>query len=231
MNNVVPLDGVHPRVCGEAADRLGDGRGIGGPSPRVRGSHTRTSSSSPPSGSIPACAGKPSRSSCARSPAGVHPRVCGKAARKRCRQRPARGPSPRVRGSRECAYRRGLDVGSIPACAGKPLLRPTAWRWRRVHPRVCGEASSVRATVSCSRGPSPRVRGSPSRVLEIGRPPGSIPACAGKPETGRGEPDMSEVHPRVCGEAMWKVRFAQPIEGPSPRVRGSPTRQLIVHQR
>ena len=75
--------GVHPRVCGEAADTADGAAGFRGPSPRVRGSHLglpsagirvhdwgpsprvrgsparRGRASAWVTGSIPACAGKP----------------------------------------------------------------------------------------------------------------------------------------------------------------------------
>ena len=72
-----------------------------------------------------------------------------------------------------------------------------------------------------SRGPSPRVRGSPERGRDVVQPRGSIPACAGKP--GRMPPPApcSRVHPRVCGEATLTRPGLGRAPGPSPRVRGS----------
>ena len=91
-----------------------------------------------------------------------------------------------------------------------------------VHPRVCGEASFVVPGRVAHPGPSPRVRGSLEARIRLEVDEGSIPACAGKPRsyarTGRG----SEVHPRVCGEAVRARTGPDRVTGPSPRVRGSP---------
>ena len=173
-------------------------------------------------GSIPACAGKPRRRSAPATSRRVHPRVCGEATLVILSSRGHPGPSPRVRGSltRPPEGRRGR--GSIPACAGKPAPPITIWRVRRVHPRVCGEASTRAGSPRATPGPSPRVRGSPICIGALAGVRGSIPACAGKPFNQLIWIEPDKVHPRVCGEAskctMRRVRRA----GPSPRVRGSP---------
>ena len=135
---------VHPRVCGEAGITVDTGESKTGPSPRVRGSPDLGGARAPDFRSIPACAGKP----CGRSRAGghirsipacagkprlpasvvaqhrVHPRVCGEAHWSPASSRRKSGPSPRVRGSPQVLQHAGLKAGSIPACAGKPLLSP-----------------------------------------------------------------------------------------------------------
>ena len=113
----------------------------------------------------------------------------------------ARGPSPRVRGSRR--------------------LRVSAEAATRVHPRVCGEAIALEPIPLPDQGPSPRVRG--SRRLRARHDPrvGSIPACAGKPSHQTSRRSSPEVHPRVCGEAQRGHPGSISSSGPSPRVRGS----------
>ena len=132
--------GVHPRVCGEA---LYTDKGVFvamGPSPRVRGSRAQRQAAVRRNGSIPACAGKP-RARTAPSPSRrVHPRVCGEACFQLGERGTQRGPSPRVRGSREDRLRREVPSGSIPACAGKPPRTGAGVGGGGVHPRVCGEA-------------------------------------------------------------------------------------------
>ena len=71
-------------------------------------------------------------------------------------------------------------------------------------------------------GPSPRARGSRSRRSPRSRRRGSIPACAGKPVTGRSWLDFMRVHPRVRGEALYTDHKITSVTGPSPRARGSP---------
>ena len=74
---------------------------------------------------------------------------------------------------------------------------------------------------------SPRVRG--SRAADaVGRcQPGSIPACAGKPSRPPTRNPAGRVHPRVCGEALGEIAEASDCQGPSPRVRGSPTASAL----
>ena len=175
----------------------------------------------PRSGSIPACAGKPSRAATGTSGAWVHPRVCGEARWQGATCSTRAGPSPRVRGSPGLADGQQQRVGSIPACAGKPTWPATATTFRRVHPRVCGEAVTASRQRRLAYGPSPRVRGSREveRAKQVAH--GSIPACAGKPSCTPRASGGRAVHPRVCGEAfMTRIDVTLPL-GPSPRVRGS----------
>ena len=76
---------------------------------------------------------------------------------------------------------RRLRVGSIPACAGEPLVPvvyPLAWR---VYPRVCGGTPTPAMTDPTHGGLSPRVRGNlDDGALDV-LPGRSIPACAGEP--------------------------------------------------
>ena len=197
-----PPTTVHPRVCGEAALRAPVLRKAPGPSPRVRGSRLRPASCASSTGSIPACAGKPSGSASSRRQGWVHPRVCGEAYAGNTSIGIPMGPSPRVRGSprhRPCA---AADVGSIPACAGKPAAGFFGMSPSPVHPRVCGEAHCDADVQAVERGPSP--------------------ACAGKPRAAMRRSTRRRVHPRVCGEASMAYSVTEVGVGPSPRVRGSP---------
>ena len=115
---------VYPRVCGGTSGSYTPGISSRGLSPRVRGNPNHQPPVDDAVGSIPACAGEPSSSSSPITIGWVYPRVCGgtsatiAAASKRC------GLSPRVRGNRMEQMRMQMDVRSIPACAGEPLLHP-----------------------------------------------------------------------------------------------------------
>ena len=222
---------VHPRVCGEAGGPvqwLIRGRG---PSPRVRGSPAWLGETRPVEGSIPACAGKPVTPASRRHGATVHPRVCGEALGQHRANLAREGPSPRVRGSPYWRILRAPEDGSIPACAGKPNGTTARQGRRRVHPRVCGEATYRRTRQSAMAGPSPRVRGSHCQRRTVGNNHGSIPACAGKPYDDRVARLRHRVHPRVCGEAVTTVWPACAPPGPSPRVRGSLCPRRTDHRR
>ena len=217
----MPMEPVHPRVCGEAVSLRMIFVLASGPSPRVRGSRPTASTCALMAGSIPACAGKPGATPSQSRRSGVHPRVCGEAPAADVDAWSNDGPSPRVRGSREVTNIQHLRRGSIPACAGKPRSHRHQGYRVRVHPRVCGEARVGRVVQQPLDGPSPRVRGSRSCQPRDRVSPRSIPACAGKPRTSRTRNHRCRVHPRVCGEAVDQLLKLELDRGPSPRVRGS----------
>ena len=137
----------------------------------------------------------------------VYPRVCGGTRKRPGCSWPPTGLSPRVRGNPSSFLRGGRMRRSIPACAGEPpsalsraechavevyprvcggtsLLRhqPNG-RWSEVYPRVCGGTLSRPDTAITRRGLSPRVRGNLPPAWDWWPSPGSIPACAGEPDT------------------------------------------------
>ena len=131
------------------------------------------------------------------------------------------GLSPRVRGNRQGESRRECEVGSIPACAGEPPPRRRGRGCGRVYPRVCGGTSWRPPSGPTGRGLSPRVRGNPGvAAIDAGRG-GSIPACAGEPDTATTACSASRVYPRVCGGTLDDVERCQEYGGLSPRVRGN----------
>ena len=115
-----------------------------------------------------------------------------------------------------------MDRGSIPACAGEPAPPLASPCVIGVHPRVCGGAIRKDGAGRAGEGPSPRVRGSLGPDTFDQDIFGSIPACAGEPRQSTREARRSGVHPRVCGGAGVALLLGDLLEGPSPRVRGSP---------
>ena len=113
---------------------------------------------------------------------------------------------------------------SIPACAGNPDLRIDPSYRPAVHPRVCGEPVRHLRRYLPLPGPSPRVRGTPSRPRASRPCPRSIPACAGNPRPASDAIKRPGVHPRVCGEPHFRLPLSGRRSGPSPRVRGTPGR-------
>mgnify|MGYP007019887150 CR=1 FL=1 len=91
------------------------------------------------------------------------------------------GLSPRVRGNPEQGNHVSIKIGTIPACAGEPLL-PSFGRISCLdYPRVCGGTCLASGRPFPLKGLSPRVRGNPVGPAPVGTGEGTIPACAGEP--------------------------------------------------
>ena len=186
-------------MCGgtsQVAAVVGVSEGL---SPRVRGNHFSPASFAAEGRSIPACAGEPRGVSSGLSQRKVYPRVCGGTRGARTREPTTRGLSPRVRGNRAVHGEQAGPVGSIPACAGEPRPRKWEQRWLAVYPRVCGGTADTSPLGHTGKGLSPRVRGNPSAAPHRFASPGSIPACAGEPNSRVMRGAGARVYPRVCG--------------------------------
>ena len=133
---------VYPRPCGETAIWSTATRCFEGLSPPMRGNREEIPAHGVPSGSIPAHAGKPNRASRSHGECWVYPRPCGETVRERLSRLDEWGLSPPMRGNRPQAVIEHGDAGSIPAHAGKPLLKAVPAKAFRVYPRPCGETSS-----------------------------------------------------------------------------------------
>ena len=180
-----------------------------GLSPRVRGNPEPRTAHPGRTRSIPACAGEP----VARRPP------------------PSYGPglSPRVRGNHSTLTVCWVRSRSIPACAGEPPCSSRSSKMKRVYPRVCG-GTMKRHRFGCTRsGLSPRVRGNQSHSPDAPTPTGSIPACAGEPESGNATRSSFWVYPRVCGGTSPLATSLAPLTGLSPRVRGNLTTSRVSH--
>ena len=217
------LPRVYPRVCGGTLPGKSGPGLLMGLSPRVRGNRGQARRQWRWPGSIPACAGEPRGFQGAVLFIGVYPRVCG-GTRPLWRQGGQKvGLSPRVRGNHLYRADQRNRHRSIPACAGEPptpLPRPPA---PTVYPRVCGGTSESRQGLRRPHGLSPRVRGNRDGAgcrAEQSRA-GSIPACAGEPESDPQRKRRLEVYPRVCGGTRIMGAQGHIVAGLSPRVRGN----------
>ena len=127
---VRPVRGVYPRVCGGTQGVPDDATSVWGLSPRVRGNRGRLCVAHGVYGSIPACAGEPTRCCRTGQPIGVYPRVCGGTIWRLKSDGWYQGLSPRVRGNPHEAHAAKRKDGSIPACAGEPILHFRSHLWR-----------------------------------------------------------------------------------------------------
>ena len=173
---------VYPRVGGETSRDSARLMRRCGLSPRGRGNHGTDTDCAAESGSIPAWAGKPPAGLPGITDRRVYPRVGGETGDHRRQARPRTGLSPRGRGNPAAGTFHAHGAGSIPAWAGKPTSRSPSRRRLRVYPRVGGETQPELPPRCGRQGLSPRGRGNRLPPLQIGSPPRSIPAWAGKPQ-------------------------------------------------
>ena len=131
------------------------------------------------------------------------------------------GLSPRVRGNHRVWPHKPRGLGSIPACAGEPRTGSSATGWIGVYPRVCGGTTAPKPVAAPTSGLSPRVRGNRGHKEAVQKMVGSIPACAGEPQTRRRPAHCGEVYPRVCGGTRGAMLILSVPDGLSPRVRGN----------
>ena len=133
---------VYPRTGGETellANLLPAHTGL---SPHGRGNPDNLYSQSRQRGSIPARAGKPYGCQHRGRSCRVYPRTGGETMPRGERKNIITGLSPHGRGNLPLYVLRDNRGGSIPARAGKPVLRPPAGVRIRVYPRTGGETLS-----------------------------------------------------------------------------------------
>ena len=185
---------VHPRRCGEQANRNATAISWRGSSPQVRGTAPHRPPRFPPARFIPAGAGNSFSVSVPAEGESVHPRRCGEQHFRLCDARQFRGSSPQVR-------------GTVIAAGGSHESNP-------VHPRRCGEQGGPMSELTLTRGSSPQVRGTAPHQRQALRALRFIPAGAGN----RFRPSpFSSCHagssPQVRGtdhgenDGVWPARF------------------------
>ena len=132
------------------------------------------------------------------------------------------GLSPRGRGNLGRPARARAARGSIPAWAGKPVVRAAQLQYLKVYPRVGGETIRPNDDTDELLGLSPRGRGNPQPPVVGTQRDGSIPAWAGKPLRSDSRRQPPWVYPRVGGETRTIAATRPVLPGLSPRGRGNP---------
>ena len=150
---------VHPRMCGEHTKSATIKVSLVGSSPHVRGTRSKLKKKGPVRRFIPACAGNTEYTMYSVDAVAVHPRMCGEHGNLSCTFYPSNGSSPHVRGTLRvlrlvCSNRR-----FIPACAGNTGDGETDVIDTPVHPRMCGEHTTIYMPLFLPSGSSPHVRG------------------------------------------------------------------------
>ena len=133
-----------------------------------------------------------------------------------------------MRGTLIPHLRRAGRTGIIPAYAGNTIHRLKILSLPWDHPRVCGEHQVVVVCLEWSGGSSPRMRGTPRRATAPDSLDGIIPAYAGNTLLEQEAVEQAEDHPRVCGEHCFHGLSALLSQGSSPRMRGTPYRDVSL---
>ena len=132
-------DRDHPRMCGEHSRETQHAGCQRGSSPHVRGTLKFIGMSFAVMGIIPACAGNTGLLIRPCADGGDHPRMCGEHCCSSFRLLFVLGSSPHVRGTPPTVTVLTPTDGIIPACAGNTRPPLLLRRFRRDHPRMCGE--------------------------------------------------------------------------------------------
>ncbi len=131
------------------------------------------------------------------------------------------GLSPHARGNP--ANRSGYvgNAGSIPACAGEPLIFFLRQPDKRVYPRMRGGTGYFQLKDTLVVGLSPHARGNLGGFPVREPAGGSIPACAGEPTSKKVYWVAEGVYPRMRGGTTGVYTYSASHEGLSPHARGN----------
>ena len=172
---------------------------------------------------IPAHAGKTARRATVSEHVKAHPRSRGENTIRPRGNGRLQGASPLTRGKHHHRRRRRPQRGRIPAHAGKTEDIGADLRLLRAHPRSRGENVLPVVGGRFGDGASPLTRGKHPRKIGYCRPPGRIPAHAGKTRARKVEPVGVWAHPRSRGENEVMPFHADVHRGASPLTRGKRT--------
>ena len=172
-------------------------------------------------GIIPAYAGNTTNFVACQNRSRDHPRICGEHDGAERTLSTSTGSSPHMRGTHMRQRRRGLLVGIIPAYAGNTGIWSDIVRFRRDHPRICGEHSCRHLAHRLPQGSSPHMRGTPDFYVDNVRGYGIIPAYAGNTNAPSSTHVTARDHPRICGEHTAIKGGRMMAGGSSPHMRGT----------
>ena len=129
-----------------------------------------------------------------------HPRLCGEKPASSSLVMFQPGSPPPMRGKDAAGAFRAAAPGITPAYAGKSVSPIENWRYRRDHPRLCGEKLKTAVKDGVYTGSPPPMRGKVSIIQLPFRLCGITPAYAGKSSGSWCQPLSDRDHPRLCGE-------------------------------
>ena len=215
--------GLTPACAGTSLSG-GEGLGIEGAHPRVRGDvycsfwwwWWRW-------GLTPACAGTSDCAGQRRNHRWAHPRVRGDVMVGMFGTATILGSPPRARGRRAgCRSSVGL-VGLTPACAGTSHHAGPGGAAIGAHPRVRGDVAAATVCQRGHEGSPPRARGRHAGRHMTPNGLGLTPACAGTSSAWVAVVPPSRAHPRVRGDVQLVERLRGDRLGLTPACAGTST--------
>ncbi len=212
---------AYPRACGGPGAVGGRVAGIGGLSPRLRGTPDLPEVFPAPTGPIPAPAGDPDVGHTNSRETGAYPRACGGPMDDRLDLAVRSGLSPRLRGTQELVDIATRHQGPIPAPAGDPKSRFDQWEASGAYPRACGGPPNTSTALFPATGLSPRLRGTQQGTDNGNGNHGPIPAPAGDPRIQTSPACRHRAYPRACGGPVGNANVRAVDAGLSPRLRGT----------
>ena len=179
-------------------------------------------------GITPADAGKTATGTAYEKEGRDHPRGCGENLLYLNHEDLQVGSPPRMRGKLYSASFAVIYFRITPADAGKTSQSRGLWRWRRDHPRGCGENAFFANFSRLSLGSPPRMRGKPDEVTAYQAEARITPADAGKTPTPERRVIKCKDHPRGCGENESYIKSSTHCLGSPPRMRGKRCTSLCL---
>ena len=212
----------HPRACGEKAPHRYLLRPSIGSPPRMRGKAPLRDRHGHVQRITPAHAGKRRSAAALLMPPPDHPRACGEKSEVGNGHLIDGGSPPRMRGK---VRQTQAFLGAhriTPAHAGKSAHGnpEKKGRWRKDHPRACGEKPRRYFFRRATIGSPPRMRGKVSHLALITSRSRITPAHAGKRILPSLIFSTASDHPRACGKKLEQEINAEIDTGSPPRMRG-----------
>ena len=190
----------HPRGCGDDHIYLTIWNDPDGTPPRMRGRRVPAAEGDGQGRNTPADAGTTSSCRSPRPAAAEHPRGCGDDRLAQARTRRRSGTPPRMRGRRAAGRRCRRLLRNTPADAGTTAPSAPTPSGSTEHPRGCGDDLAEQVLELATTGTPPRMRGRREAGLRPLLEPRNTPADAGTTVAEALAEQISEEHPRGCGD-------------------------------
>ena len=223
-----PDEPVHPHGCGERRRYISGSHGWDGSSPRVWGTHYKPGVQTRQPRFIPTGVGNAPRGDNGCPETAVHPHGCGERAHSVDDAKKIFGSSPRVWGTRHVFGFALYYYRFIPTGVGNAWTQGRCRYRKPVHPHGCGERNPSSFIRFATTGSSPRVWGTLIDRIENLGVNRFIPTGVGNACPRSVVVCVFAVHPHGCGERERIEEAGRVSYGSSPRVWGTPPRQLLI---